>query len=852
MFRALADAKRNERKEGFQSPSSYQTTQTNYFTKQAANLYPTGLPTNSQTNPAMVLADSLLGLGTFDPNTRQASSTNIELQSYATSLDANEAIQKQQAVCQTTNLDEILSTQDPNKPVRCGWIYKKGIPGDQPIVSQGALGTKDGPLTMFRQPEGKWFWDLDEAKEAMMGDRCAAMTTCTDVGAQNFAGCAYSTTRGIGIPVDPNGRPLYADKPALSAPASSLVTTRNSCPPPPPPGSPAAELARSRDICTPLPNGRLSRDCMLQQVTAAGCKMDGGLYKALVTQASPNNYAAGLQAQQAFNIYQQRASNPLLEQAIREGNTTTTLALANFQQLAREATNIRQNALHFAARDLCIKQGDLESFDFCSELVSTTRGPFPLSCLQTAFRKAGGQPAGSMYPTQSNQSFWDGRGTWGSVLEAIQNLSRNIKSTDMPTQRKALGEFMGIQRQITLRKQIGRINGVEYLWFNRSTNTFVGRRVRINQGFANIQTSGEVEGTGLADNVEYVLLSNIRPPTDTSIRMRMTTDDGSVFVLNNQLDTVGTRGKFFDTDKQFAANWLQAPTTYTQTTCWNLQGEGPNYVLGFWQEVSGFARSELLYQSCKGGAFQPFSQQWLTLTQEPDAPMLSWQGLTNEEGALRFAERRIPLVMELVLSPQTRVVKSPQANPSIPAWLHLKGNGNGYGETKQFVSMTSWRTLSMQFICQSNQSGVLLRLDVCQVYIEKGMIWVVWNSPTLTVRQSWPIQSNPNQPYYLYINMRSDIASQAPNRLTLAFGTVQEFISGRINVQQIGSSVFSYTTVGQERLISPTASGKLSIGDTRSVDSANVYISSIRLFDYEMVQTNVVRDIQNAWLMEFI
>ncbi len=798
---------------------------------------------------------------TFDPNTRQPIQSDTNLAAYATSVEISQELIDAQQRCKTATLDDLINTQAPNSKIRCGWIYSKGKPGDKPKVSTGALGTRQGPAGFFENPGGQWFWNLDDAKKAMMGDRCAAMTNCKSVGAANFQGCAYSTTRGIGVPVNPDGSLAYPRDAVLSAPPSSLVMTPDKCPAPPAPGSPRYELQRSRDICTPLPDGRLSRDCMLQQIVSAGCKQDGSLYQALINQAQPTNYAAGLTNALAYRRYQQLASNPLLEAAVRDGKTTVDVALGTFKNLAEASKNVQQTVLSYAARDLCVSKGTIDTFDFCLELNDNTRAPFSMECLQREFRKAGGQPAGTEYPVAANMSQWNSLETWRAVKDRIATLAAQTKSTDEIVQRRALASFLGIKRQPQAFQQIARIPGLEVLWFNRGTNTFIGRRTGLlNQTFPSFSTSGEVEGTGLRDFVEYFVITNVRPTTDMKIRMRLETDDGVLFTLNREVDSRTTRGRLFDTDDTFGANFDQAPTGYNQKMCWDLKSAGPNYMMGFWQETGGFAHSQVLYAPCNGGSFQPFPNDWLTLTQEPDAPLFSWQGLRNRDGILGFNERRMPSTMGMATSPQTTVVAQTAATGigNVNAVLQLKQNGNGFGQVARNIASNSWRTLTILFSTNArNPNGKLLDFGPLQMSITNGRFVASWSSATLNVNTSgqplsWTIPSSGRTYYYAFINMRSDMKSQYPNRLTVSFGPASEFLAGRISVANLAGNTTTFTTTGSAPLYNISDAAILYVGDRNTQSTADVNLAFVRLFDYELNDTDVGRDIGNTWLMKFM
>lgn len=851
MFRALAAT---QTKEGFQAQShgQYVEQATMNLDERLPNMVLTGIPTAGTTKPKQVLQNAHLGLGTWDPVTRQTSLRDINLAEYATSLNVADSLVTQNNTCKVTGLDSLMNTQNPNDLVRCGWIYKRGTNPLQPAVSQGALGTLNGPVAMFPAPQGTWFWSLDDAKKAIEVDKCSALTNCKQVGSPQFKGCAFSKTRGIGIPVDEQGNVKYFRDPKASAPPSSLVKSPSGCPAPPAVGSAAYEYQRSRDICTPLPNGQLSRDCMLQQITVAGCKTDGSLYIALQTGASPTNYAASLQTTTAFKKYQEAAKKPLMDNVIRDGRTTTEIALGNFRDLAQATIRREETALSYAARDLCLKRGTMDQFDFCTELKDGTRGPFLLECLQKEFRRQGGQPAGTSYPSNTSLSNWNAMGTWGQVKTQIAALAARTKSTDEAVQRQAMTQFLGIVRQPYGFKQIGMIQGMEVMWVNDSTGTVLGRKLTIGPkaAFPRFSTGGIVEESGLPDRVSYIAINNVRPPQDMSIRLRLEADDGIIYTLNKDVDPVGSRGQTIQTVDALGANWDKQSSQIVDTKqCWNLKGQGPNYILGFWQETTGRAHSVVLYAPCSGNQFQPIPSNWLTLTQEPDAPMLSWEGIQTRDGARQFIERRLPFAMAMNASPQTSIVAS-STIPKIGALLRLKQTGSGFAMTNKLFAMNSWRTLTSQFLINSMADGAILRYGSIEFGIQNRMAVCSFQSGSLKVRHAWPVQAG-TTPYYFYVNMRSDFEGKYPNRLTMAFGPIADFRSGRINVQEEGPSVVSFTTTQNAPLYSQSEAAKLELGDKTGRMTADVSIGYLRLFDYELNSTDVQRDIQNAWLMDF-
>ena len=865
MFRAL-DMFRKESEEGFQSPShsEFVVQQQNLFTKQLANSYPTFLPVGANTNPADVLKTAVKDLAAYDPNTRQATmSRDIDLASYATSVEVNKELIDANQRCATTPLDILMGTENPNKKVRCGWIYQKGTDtGAQPAVSQGALGSRSGPMSFFENPRGTWFWSLEDAQKAILTDRCGALTNCKDAGSPQYANCAYSTSRGIGVPVDTTGNLLYPRDDRLNAPIKSLIREGSKCPPPPPPGSPAYDLLRSRDVCTPLPNGQLSRDCMLQQIQVAGCKRDGSLYQALLNEAQPNNYAAGLTPLLAYKKYQELATPPgLMDAAVRDGKVTKELALQTFQGLAKESGKVQQTPLNFAARDLCLKAGTIDRFDFCTELKDSSPAPFDLDCLQKAFRKAGGQPAGSDYPRNDYpnykiRNFWNSLGTWKAVNEQIQTYVAGIQSKDEKTQRSALKAFLGIEREPYAPNQIAKIVGIESFWFDASKNAYIGRRVSgpTNAEFPTIKTyDTNISNTGLTEYIEYYVITNLRPPENTSIQLQITTDDGMLLGNNVAVDGQTTKGRGFNDTQRFGANWGQPPTTYTQNTCWTLRKNGPNYITGYWQQGPAIKYSEILYKPCNtNAAYTKIPTNWVTLTQELDAPMLSWQ-FVPKTGT--FDERRMPSQFPVAMTEVTTAQKEGMPKDLVGVARFEKRTSFLAG-TKN-IATNSWRTLTLGFFTGTDNKGrrdgfKLLTFGPLEIFIDNANVSFKWSSATLSAFKKFEnvLDTSNKKMNYIYVNMKSEFDNMFPNRLTFSVGPATKFTNGTITVDAVGDNTESYTTENNNPLYNRGDSDLFLIGSAQN--AAKIDLAFLRLFDYEMTTDDCIKDVNNEWQWTWI
>lgn len=861
MFRTIAALKK---KEGFETSGSQ-------FINSQTLRYQQEYPIIGSLSKTLDSQNINLGLQTLDPSTRQNLLRDLDIQTIALQSQENQNLEKLRNDCSKSDLNTISGLIGQTANLRCGWIYKKGVPGNIPDVSQGALGTRNGPLNYQNTPVGTWYWNINDAKKAVEIDKCSALTSCVDVATMNFEGCAFSTERGIGIPVNPNGSLKYPEDSRFSGNLGKLITPNHvgQCPRIPPaatvipadPDSPivATSSSAGRDTCVPDSTGRLPRDCYLDKVRLAGCSDKGSLFTALSASTNPNDYLGALTDQLSYKKYQQLSTTPLMETTLKNGQATASTALQNFVALKANSSMVQNTALNFAARDLCMQQGLMDTFDFCSELTSTTTSPFSLDCLQKAFKQAGGQETGIVYPSQSNLAQWNSFVTWGNVINKINELKQNVNSSREEIQRDAMANFLGIRRTPYELGQIGRIPGIELFWFNRGTNTFIGRRLTggLAAQFPKISNNpGEIEKTGLADNVEYLAMVNLRPLTNQSVKLKIKADDGFMYGKNKIFSPIDTRGQTLDTNGLFGANKDQNPIEHEQKTCWDLKSGGPNYINGYWQESGGAATFELAYSPCDKNSWQTIPPEWMSLTQEPDAPMISFQVDQNDN----FQERRIPYFFDL------RVTGGQVSNRNTPGYPYLKelklGSRTASATLMKNMAFNSWRSICISFFASENTSGstagyLLFKLgDAITVRLLGRNVIVSINTATLTATKVFEnvIDNTNTIPNYLFINCKRDGGQTQgyPNRITIAVGTYIAFFTGSISIETPGNNMATYTTVGNQPVFTATDSAELSLGDKNAVSSAICTIGSVRLFDYQMDSSDIQRDIKNEWKMKFL
>jgi hypothetical protein len=378
-------------------------------------------------------------------------------------------------------------------------------------------------------------------------------------------------------------------------------------PPPPPPGSPASVVAAwsaSRGPCDPLANGSLPRDCLVKTAGQAGCSNAGTIIKALES-GSDTNYLDTLTQAQSYITYQQRAIDGLNETALKSGKLTAADALTEFQDVYN-STNSPNLGLRAAAIDLCFTKGAFEEFDFCSELLPTTNGPFSLECLQKEFKRAGGQETGSMYPSTNNFTSWNRYNTWKDVTDAINTLSANTSSPDRAIQERSIRNFQGIplDNKSSPVFPLNSLNNVEIFWFTPDTNikggstyntTFLGRRIR--SEIPNLTNTSGVPGA-IATTGSFVFFTNMHVTQPYTVKVKFTGDAGFIFARNRGSSVGGKRTMPMVNDYNMSGyangvnlqneelsalyNTLNNGSTAETTTAWTFQPNKPNILTGYY------------------------------------------------------------------------------------------------------------------------------------------------------------------------------------------------------------------------------------------------------------------------------
>jgi hypothetical protein len=568
-------------------------------------------------------------------------------------------MRQQSDSCATGSLDGLIAATSGTRtnPIGCGWAYTPPPPGSAiPQTSVGALGTARGPF-LFTQPSkpySQWFWDLRQAKKQVLIDTCKALRKCADVNSEQFNQiCGFCTETGQGIPVNTAGQPLYPEAILTNCSPDAIITKASQCPAPQAMGGAGAPMVVD-ETCTPI-NGKLPVACVQRILEEGGCKDTGALNLALDSGARPTDYMETARTLPSLQLYN-RHMNPPIDVAMfaQPGATVQTALSEHVRRLAGATSQPATSAIGAAARDLCLKKGAIDQFDFCSELADGSPPPFDMNCVRKLFLAASGNPAGAMYPTEQTMATkYNTLPNWRAVKTYIEGLRAQASGTvdgfvDIGTQirnnysqqAKALQELRGIRPEQLPNRPPNSV-GVELFWFNTDTNVLLN--VTLDRYFPSYSWNSAPipQMLGSRSKPQFLGLTDLRVRNPTSMKFKATLDDGLIMTLNKPIDLNGPNR--VDTADTFAANLIQGATPYTSQTCWNMVSTRPNIMKVYWHDKGGGHQTfSLAGAICSGqgqGTTGVYEQiRGLSLTREVNGPFLQFENTPTGE----FADLRLP------------------------------------------------------------------------------------------------------------------------------------------------------------------------------------------------------------------
>lgn len=603
--------------------------------------------------------------------------------------------------CATSSLDQLIASRNPSLTTGCGWLYTPPNAGSPyPQVSTGFIGNQESPMMAFGPPAyKKWFFDLEAAKKQSLIDRCKALKNCNDVDQGVYKGvCGMCLDTNQGIPIDKNGQPLYPNDPLGGCSADSIVRSADRCPPPPPVAAgPQPFVDRT---CDPV-DGRLSAACLRRQVLAAGCSDRGSLAIALAGSPPPSDYVNSLRNADAVKVYNRVANPPLSLDLFRQGRGTVDQVLQEARQLNANTGQPESSAMGAAARDLCLRQGAISAYDMCLELEDSATAPFSIDCLQKLFLKMGGQPKGSLYPSDATLPTYHSLGNWGAVKAYLQKVIARTNSSDYNDQREAMIQFLGISPEKSIQRAPYK-QGVEVFWLipqpgnPRRMIGFLRRTIERDVQFLQAGPSRVPQISSAVGSYAAMLqLTDIRAPSDFSVKFQVTIDDG-FWITNNQPADFDRKAFEYATADQpgwFENNGLQGPTLYRSEKCTEYKSSTPNVTKLFFQDAGGgWNAFQFAAIPCAGTSY--FQDAHYSLTCEPRAPFLTYE--TNVKSG-SFEELRNPGIFSQFLGLRNLEyhLRSEEraTTPGKKGFIRIN-NANSLIDMPN-IAFQSWKTITM-------------------------------------------------------------------------------------------------------------------------------------------------------------
>ena len=539
--------------------------------------------------------------------------------------------------CASSTIDQLLAIRNPSAldGYGCGWMYTPPVKGSSsPVISQGYYGDVNGPIRIsnIKHPEyKKWFFNLEQAKRQILIDKCNAMTSCKDLAKDEFSSqCAWCDDRNQGIPVNRNGQLLYSNDPMGNCSSDSLYTSASTCPAPT-----AARQDATLDSSCELINGQLPVACIRKQIRAAGCG-DGGALSLALSSATPTNYIENLPSSDAVKIYNRHVSPPFNLEIFKQGRTTVDAVMREVRTLAGNMQQPPASAIGAASRDLCTQRGALQKYDICNEYSDSAAPPFLLQCVQKIFLSMGGLGKGTMYPTESNITMYNAKGSLGAVRQYIQTIIDQTQSTNYTVQRDAMIQLLGITPD-ELIKRVPYTQGVEVFWFVPTPGVpiksgsimpiggFLKRTIetKIVDLEAGPSRISQLNGNGFGCMVQ---LTDVRTPEDFKTTFQVTVDDGFFISVNQPADIDKKTFNRVNADEPglFQSIGLQGPTTYTSQQPCNFYSSSPNIMKIYFEDAGG-GWNALKIRPVNDVAQQILTPAHFSLTCEKHAPFLTFE-----------------------------------------------------------------------------------------------------------------------------------------------------------------------------------------------------------------------------------
>ena len=627
----------------------------------------------------------------------------------------------------------------------CGWRYKPST-GLYPEISQGALGTAEGPsFGQSGSPDevaggAQWFWNLGDAEKKITAKICQNASKCKQLSllGQYADVCGYCKSTGAIIPTM-GGEARYPKNPTFGCLKKDIVTAASASQACPAEGFTSFRQGNLNEAfqvregfgadalnnCQEMP---LSRECFIEAVKYAGCSPDGTLIKAL--QGSTGDYDSKLKTNSAYNSY--NSFMPFSAGLMKDGSVADiNVALSDFGRLMRN-TDSGNRKVSLAARDLCVRAGEFDNYDFCGEMsIDTVINANNIACVQKVWGENGGTGQGTAAPTLA---IWNGKKFGDFLANGFVRLLQ-VNSDNNTTNANAIMGIVGTDTstQVTLPgidlPMDETTRGAETVWFDLGNVAQSGAPVvilkcdlRLKKDTSTIDgPAGEVlpfvvTWTEMLNKYNFTNQNNkaytsafelrTQAANDNGVIFGITTDDG--FMLSKNQNPFENAGKGPDW-----GSWrYQGPSVYYSPAYSIDKGNNQrNIFVTKWFQGYGEAASHFwMYRPTTGWVTGAQSSD-VYLTQEPLAPWCQYELCARPNGgagtSVGFFEKRwngqsaidytgTPTAGFDVMSGRLVYQTDPKLRTAVPGQKAFTSFvSNSYWHTNSYFHFNAFRTITI-------------------------------------------------------------------------------------------------------------------------------------------------------------
>lgn len=556
----------------------------------------------------------------------------------------------------------------------------------------------------------------------------------------------------------------------------------------------------------------------------------GTILQALLGGNDPNRVDPII-LEKPFSLHNERA-----RVGLRTGGLTIDSALSKFNRVNEQSPSV-ESSLRYASQTQSIKRAIRHTilgtdYDFCTEILDSTRPPYSMECIQKEFLRVGGKKEGTLYPSVPSMTIWNSQPYWLDIKKILERIQIETRSTDRVVQEQAIIKFYG-NRILESDVKKERLPGVEIFWFSHS-NIFLGRRIRPSVPHMNDENA--------RIPISFVFFTQFALfRTKVPTKFRIISDSNFGIEFNRPLGIQYTNGTHVNTANSLVVIDRFPLTTFTA----NAKVLEDTRLSGYWSQTGSGRHFKL--------ETQRDAEKWLTLnpldlslTQDPYAPIVSFQVYRDPHsfGAdFNFADKRMALMMKW------------SALTGTPGWLYTKGPLNlpvvkfrpdssmrmTSFKMYSFMTMTILMTFNAlpnnfinmeEYISMPGTLGKIAIRVIGNGTYGQGVLQLYYEgenrtTTVKTIRKGLPYL------IVLRVNRTSETDIYSVNGLSIG---VQE-----LSILQENPSI-EYT---QMIVSNPIAFSNPESNESRSmiIGNGNIDISWVRLYDYYLSRDGIKREI---------